>query len=84
MKKLIEYLEKKIELCTEMNMPLEKFAYCDCLKNTKKIFNDELIINLKIIKKEETKVVLQNKNGDTFEFNPNTKNGETLFDFLFY
>ena len=35
MKELIEYLERKIELCTEMNMPLEKFAYTDALKKTR-------------------------------------------------
>lgn len=35
MKELIEYLERKIELCTEMNMPLEKFAYTDALKKAR-------------------------------------------------
>ena len=41
-------------------------------------------IELEVVEKSETKVVLKNSNGDTFEFNPNTKNGEELFDFLFY
>jgi len=41
-------------------------------------------IKLEVIEKSETKVVLKNCNGDTFEFNPNTKNGEDLYDFLFY
>lgn len=35
MKELIEYLERKIELCTEMKMPLEKFAYTDALKKAR-------------------------------------------------
>jgi hypothetical protein len=35
MKELIEYLERKIELCIEMNMPLEKFAYTDALKKAR-------------------------------------------------
>ena len=35
MKELIEYLERKIELCNEMNMPLEKFAYTDALKKAR-------------------------------------------------
>ncbi len=35
MKELIEYLERKIQLCTEMNMPLEKFAYTDALKKAR-------------------------------------------------
>lgn len=35
MKELIEYLERKIELCTEMNMPLENFAYTDALKKAR-------------------------------------------------
>ena len=35
MKELIEYLERKIELCTEMNMTLEKFAYTDALKKAR-------------------------------------------------
>ena len=30
-----EYLERKIELCIEMNMPLEKFAYTDALKKAR-------------------------------------------------
>lgn len=41
-------------------------------------------LEIKIIKKTETKVVLENENGDTFEFDPRTKNGEELFDFLFF
>lgn len=41
-------------------------------------------IEIEIIEKTDTKVVLKNKNGDEFEFNPSTKNGEELFDFLFY
>jgi len=41
-------------------------------------------ITLEVVEKSETKVVLKNSNGDTFEFDPNTKNGESLFDFLFY
>ena len=40
-------------------------------------------INIEILQKTHTKVVLKNKNGDTFDFNPNSKNGEQLFDFLF-
>ena len=35
MKELIEYLERKIELCIEMNMSLEKFAYTDVLKKAR-------------------------------------------------
>jgi len=41
-------------------------------------------IELEVVEKSETKVVLKNSNGDTFEFNPTTINGEGLFDFLFY
>jgi len=41
-------------------------------------------IEIEIVEKTETKVVLKNRNGNEFEFNPNTKNGEELFDFLFY
>jgi hypothetical protein len=41
-------------------------------------------IEIEIVEKTETKVVLKNKNGDEFEFNPNSKNGESLFDFLFH
>ncbi len=41
-------------------------------------------IEIEVVQKTENKVVLKNKNGYEFEFNPNTKNGEELFDFLFY
>ena len=42
------------------------------------------IIELKVIKKTQTKIILENKNGDTFVFDPNSTKGESLFDFLFY
>ena len=41
-------------------------------------------LEINVIEKTETKVVLENESGDTFEFNPRSKNGEELFDFLFY
>lgn len=35
-----------------------------------------------IAMEEHDKVILLNKNGDTFTFNPMTENGEQLNDFL--
>lgn len=37
MKDLIIYLERKIELCTEMNMHLERWAFSDALKKAKEL-----------------------------------------------
>jgi hypothetical protein len=37
MEKLINYLERRIELCTELNMPLEKWAFSDCLKEARSV-----------------------------------------------
>jgi hypothetical protein len=37
MKELIIYLERKIELCTEMNMPLERWAFSDALKKAREL-----------------------------------------------
>jgi hypothetical protein len=37
MEKFIEYLEKRIELCTEMNMPLERWAFSNCLQEARSI-----------------------------------------------
>ena len=34
------------------------------------------------VKTEQTLVTLKNEQGHTFEFNPNTKIGEELFDFI--
>ena len=42
------------------------------------------ILIITVSEKNHNKVVLINEKGDEFEFNPNSKNGESLFDFLFY
>lgn len=39
-------------------------------------------ITLKVIEHNHDRVVLENKNGDRFTFNPMTKNGESLYDFI--
>jgi hypothetical protein len=39
-------------------------------------------ITLKVIENDHDKVVLENKKGDRFIFNPMTQNGESLYDFL--
>lgn len=39
-------------------------------------------IKLTIVKKTHNEVVLENENGDQFVFNPNSRNGEELYDFL--
>jgi len=41
-------------------------------------------ITIYIAVEEHDKVVLLNKNGDSFTFNPMTRNGEELNDFLMY
>lgn len=39
-------------------------------------------ITLKVIEHDHDRVVLENKNGEKFIFNPMTQNGESLYDFL--
>jgi len=39
-------------------------------------------VKLIIVKHTHTEVVLENENGDQFVFNPNSKNGEGLYDFI--
>ena len=45
--------------------------------------NNSDVLIITVSQKSHNKVILTNKNGDEFEFNPVTKNGENLFDFLF-
>lgn len=39
-------------------------------------------ITIEIKAESHTEIVLINKRGDTFTFNPTTRNGESLLDFL--
>lgn len=66
MKELIEYIERKIELCTELNMPLEKFAYSDVLKEIRCSYSELNENCVKYTDKDIEKAYKAGQSGKTF------------------